>query len=72
MNTVIKEQIISELEDLPDQKVPSLLDYLHFLKQESLSYRPNSETVKAMKEDKSNFPSYGSAGEFMESLERDT
>jgi len=68
MNAIIREQIISELESLPDQKVPSLLDYIHFLKQDSLSYQPNTETKMAMEEDKSNFPTFNSAEDLLESL----
>ena len=38
----VKEIIITELEDFPDDKVGSLLDYIHFLKYES---RENSNRV---------------------------
>lgn len=68
MNTVMKEQIISELDNLPDQKAHSLLDYLHFLKQDSQNYQPNDETIEAMEEDKSHFSTYRSAGELFDSL----
>lgn len=35
MNIPMKDQIISELDSLSDQKMYSLLNYLHFLKQEN-------------------------------------
>ena len=68
MNTVMKEQIISEMESLPDQKAHSLLDYLHFLKQDSQNFQPNDETIEALKEDKSRFPTYNSTVKLFESL----
>lgn len=48
MNLAIKKQIISELDNLPDKKGYSLLDYLRFLKQDKENYFPNEETVKAI------------------------
>lgn len=50
MNTAMKNQIMSELDSLPDKKGPSLLDYLHFLKQDSIEYTPNQETIDAIEE----------------------
>ena len=44
MNTAMKNQILSELEALPDQKISSLLDFLQFLKQDKQEYHPNAET----------------------------
>ncbi len=54
MNHAMKNQIISELDGLPDQKAYSLLDYLHFLKQGQKEYYPNNETVEAIKEVEAN------------------
>jgi len=44
-----KEIIITELEDFPDDKVESLLDYIHFLKYDSrknTNKMPNRTTKK--------------------------
>jgi predicted RNA methylase len=49
MTKTMREQIIAELDTLPDQKVPSLLDYLHFLRQES-EYIPNQKTINAIEQ----------------------
>ena len=71
MNQAMKNQIISELDGLPDQKAYSLLDYLHFLKQEQNEYYPNKETVEAIKEveaNKDNLHSYSSAYELFDDL----
>jgi len=48
----IKEIIITELNDFPDEKAESLLDYIHFLKYESRensSRIPNRTTKKTFK-----------------------
>jgi hypothetical protein len=50
MNNAMKKQIISELDSLPDRKGYSLLDYLHFLKNEKENYIPNQQTVEAIKD----------------------
>lgn len=71
MNQAMKNQIISELDSLPDQKAYSLLDYLHFLKQEQKGYQPNNETVEAIKEveaNKDRLHSYNSADELFDDL----
>ena len=71
MNHAMKNQIISELDGLPDQKAYSLLDYLHFLKQEQKEYYPNNETVEAIKEveaNKENLDTYNSADELFDDL----
>ena len=68
MNMAMKRQIISELDTLTDTKAASLLDYLHFLKQEKQEYYPNTETIEALNEDKSNFKSYSSAEEIFDDL----
>lgn len=47
---MIKKQIISELDNLPNIKTCLLLDYLHFLKQDKENCYPNEETVKAIEE----------------------
>ena len=68
MNTIMKKQIISELDTLTDIKAASLLDYLHFLKQDVQEYYPNAETIEALNEDKSNFSSYNSTEELFDDL----
>lgn len=71
MNHAMKNQIISELDGLPDQKGYSLLDYLHFLKQEQNEYYPNNETLEAIKEvesNKKNLNTYNSADDLFDDL----
>ncbi|MBI9108650.1 MAG: hypothetical protein JEZ04_18035 [Spirochaetales bacterium] len=68
MNQSMKNRIISELDGLPDQKVDSLLDYLHFLK---LEHYPNKDTVKAIKEvenARDNLQAYDSADDLFDDL----
>jgi hypothetical protein len=75
MNHAMKNQIISELDGLPDQKAYSLLDYLHFLKQEQKEYFPNNITVEAIKEvetNKENLRTYDSAKELFDDLSIET
>jgi len=75
MDLAIKKQIISELDNLPDKKAYSLLDYLHFLKQDQNKYHPNKDTIKALEEvaeKNNNLKSYGSADELFEDLRIDT
>lgn len=71
MNQTRKNKIISELGGLPDQKAYSLLDYLHFLKQEQKEYHPNKGTIEAIKEaeaNKDHLASYNSADELFDDL----
>jgi len=68
MNIAVKKQIISELDSLPDQKGYSLLDYLHFLKQDKNEYEPNQETIKAIQEKKESLHSYSSTDELFNDL----
>ncbi len=71
MNQTMKNQIISELDGLPDHKAYSLLDYLHFLKQEQNENYPNNETVKAIKEveaNRENLHTYSSADDLFNDL----
>ncbi len=71
MNVAMKKQIISELDSLPDQQGCSLLDYLHFLKQEQKGYTPNSKTIEAINElenDKGDLKTYSSASEMFDDL----
>lgn len=72
MNVAMKNQIISELDNLPDQEGHSLLDYLHFLKQEMRSHYPNAETIEAINElenDKGELKTYSSATDLFDDLE---
>ena len=50
MDLALKKQIISELDNLPDKKGYSLLDYLRFLKEDQENYYPNKETISAIEE----------------------
>ncbi len=75
MDLAIKKQIISELDNLPDKKAYSLLDYLHFLKQDQNKYHPNKKTIEALEEvaEKNNhLKSYSSADELFEDLRINT
>jgi len=68
---LIKKQIISELDNLPDKKAYSLLDYLHFLMQNQDKYHPNKKTIAAIEEVAENndhLQTYGSADELFEDL----
>ena len=70
MNASMKNQIISELDELPDNKGYSLLDYLHFLKQDE-GFSPNKETINAIEEVEKNrdkLKSYSSADELFDDL----
>lgn len=49
MNSSIKDRIISELDNLPDQKGYSLLDFLHFLKQEQGDYSSNLRHLRNLR-----------------------
>ncbi|MDA3958005.1 hypothetical protein [Oceanispirochaeta sp.] len=68
MNIDMKKQILSEIESLPETKVASLLDYLHFLKQEKQEYYPNAETIEALQEDRSTFSKYDTVDELFDEL----
>ncbi|MDA3850705.1 MAG: hypothetical protein PF447_05485 [Spirochaetaceae bacterium] len=71
MNTAMKNQIIQELDSLPDQKGYTLLDFVHFLKQEQKGNSPNAETNEAINEvenDKGELKTYNSASELFEDL----
>ncbi len=68
MNTAMKNQIILELEALPDQKISSLLDFLQFLKQDKQEYYPNAETIEALQEDRSTFSKYDTVEELFDEL----
>lgn len=71
MNVAMKNQIISELDSLPDQQGYSLLDYLHFLKQEQKSDKPNAATIDAINElenDKGKLKTYSSAADMFDDL----
>lgn len=75
MDLAIKNQIISELDNLPDKKGYSLLDYLRFLKQDKENYYPNKETITAIEEvaDNNNtLQTYGSADSLFKDLGIDT
>ena len=53
MTTAIKKRIISEMNDLPDDKAISLLDYLKFLKSKNKGRKEkkiNSVTRKAFQD----------------------
>ena len=71
MDLAIKKQIISELDNLPDKKGYSLLDYLRFLKEDKENYHPNKKTIEAIEEvaeNKDSLHTYGSTDELFEDL----
>lgn len=75
MDLALKKQIISELDNLPNKKAYSLLDYLHFLKLDKDKYNPNKKTIEAIEEvaEKNNdLQTYGSTNELFEDLGIDT
>jgi hypothetical protein len=54
-----------------DQKGNSLLDFLHFLKQEQYDHHPNPETIEAINEidnDNGSLKTYSSVGEMFSDL----
>ena len=75
MDLAIKKQIISELDNLPDKKGYSLLDYLRFLKQDKENYYPNKDTIEAIEEVSENnnsLQTYNSTDELFKDLGIDT
>ena len=45
MNTQVLDNIVDEIKSLPDDKVSSLLDFLHFLKLDKDSYLSKEEKI---------------------------
>ncbi len=75
MDLSLRKQIISELDNLPNKKAYSLLDYLRFLKQDQDKYNPNKETIEAIEEVAENnnyLQSYSTADELFKELGIDT
>ena len=75
MDLAIKKQIISELDNLPDKKGYSLLDYLRFLKEDKENYYPNKETISAIEEvaeNNNSLQTYNSADSLFKDLGIDT
>lgn len=71
MNVAVKNEIISELENLPEQKVNSVLDYIHFLAHEASGHYPNQTTREAIEQlnrDKDSLKSYSSAEEMFQDM----
>ena len=66
----VKEIIISELEDFPDEKVNSLLDYIHFLKYECSENIPNRVTEKTFRDTDNgkNLNTYSSVNDFFKKM----
>ena len=62
--------IINELKDFPEDKVDSLLNYMHFLKFESL-HVPNRTTEKTFKDTDNgkNINTYSSLDDFFDKME---
>ncbi len=72
MNSTMKQLIIAELDTLSDRKGYSLLDYLHFLRNEAEDYLPNDTTLNSIKEvedNKSTLKSYSSSDELFSDLD---
>lgn len=71
MSSAVKNQIMVELENLPEQKAYSLLDYLHFLKKEMKESQPNQTTIDAIEQanrDRAKLKGYSSAKEMFQDL----
>jgi hypothetical protein len=51
MTTTQLDKIVEELKNFPDTKVPSLLDYLHFLKEENEDEQIIEQAEKEIAED---------------------
>ena len=45
MNTQVIDNIVNEIKNLPEDKIPSLLDFLHFLKLDKDSYLSKEEKI---------------------------
>ena len=71
MITKIKKRIIPELENFPEDKTDSLLDYILFLKFEDKIKTPNKITEQTLKDtDKNkNLNTYSSLDEFFQKME---
>ena len=71
MTTKVKDRILNELKDFPENKIESLIDYMHFLKQDSKIKIPNKETERTFKDTNAgkNLNSYNSVDEFFEKME---
>ena len=71
MTTKVKDRILNELEDFPENKIESLIDYMHFLKQDNKIKIPNKETEQTFKDTDTgkNLNSYNSVDEFFEKME---
>lgn len=53
MITQTIDKVINELKDFPNDKIPSLLDYMHYLKRKkkkSVVKIPNAETLQTFKD----------------------
>ncbi len=50
MTTKVKNKIITELKDFPENKIDTLLNYIHFLKLEDKIEIPNKTTEKTFKD----------------------
>ena len=69
MLTKAKKNMLSELKDLPEDKVDSLLHYIHFLKFEGDI--PNRTTQKTFKDTDSgkNIKTYSSLNDFFHKID---
>lgn len=69
--TTIKKRIISEINNIPDNKANSLLDYILFLKFEEAIKIPNKVTEQTFKDsDKNkNITTYSSLDEFFKKMD---
>lgn len=71
MTATIKKRIISEIDDIPDSKAASLLDYILFLKFEQDLKIPNKVTEQTFKDSDNgkNINSYSSLDDFFKKME---
>jgi len=72
------DKIVNKLKDLPDNKMPSILDYVNFLKKQRNKKRkfnieiPNQETLKVFKDtdEGKNLNHYDNINDFFEKMKK--
>lgn len=71
MKTALKNKIITEINDIPDSKAGSLLNYIRFLKYEDEFKTPNALTEKTFKstDKKKNITTHASLEDFFKKME---
>ena len=71
MITKTKNRVIQELEDFPENKINSLLDYIYFLKFEDQIEIPNETTEQTFKDTDAgkNLNEYNTLNDFFNKME---